>query len=127
MILSVFQPERASADLSDITTSEILRRGYEEDPSGEEFYVLEFADELTADQKRRITVRLTTASGVEENLTLLADGAIASNRDFRQNVVPQLSASTNPAIRALAAEADSAARQRTMLIRLSLRMLDAED
>jgi hypothetical protein len=148
MIVSVLQPERPFADLTDITTKEITSRGYEEDEAGQEFFVIRFAVNLTDDERHRIETRLLTSSGVEESLTLQSEAALETNRTFTNTTSPEIEIGANVilndtsittadvpgylkdlarGVKTLNAQAAAAAKQRNQLIRLMLKMLDAED
>lgn len=143
MIVSVIQPARADADLSDITSKEIVRRGYVT-VDGEESYEVQFAVNLTVDEVAKVKRRLTYASNVEEALVAQAGSALATNKTFYESTAPQLVAGADSiiaaptltqanirslaqGIKALANQLDAQARQTNVLIRLQLRELDTTD
>lgn len=144
MIVSVTRPARPYADLSDITTKELLSRGWTQNPDGTETYDVQFAVNLTQDEVDRITRRLTTGSDVEEALYAAGVTALATDRNFRDSTAASLVSGAdaiiaNPAVtqanirslaqgvKALANQCEALSRQNIALIRLAQNLLDAAD
>lgn len=67
MIVSVTNPARPYADLSDVTTKQLLSRGWAEH-DGVETYDVQYAVNLTAAEQDQVVRRLTTSGQVEETL-----------------------------------------------------------
>jgi len=137
-------PARPDAGLSDLTSKEILKRGYEEDVLGKERYVVQFAVNLTADEEAAVLRRLNAANAVEEELQRLGSLALATDRAFRDNMTAQLVSGADAmiatptanqanvrslaqAVKSLTNQVDALSRQNIGLIRLVQRMLDAPD
>lgn len=144
MIVAVARPQRPAADLADLTSKEIIDRGWRADSAGDEAYVIQFAVNLSADEEAAIRRRLTTANAVEEELHRRGAVALGTNRTFREQTVPQIVAGAeaiiaNPTLtqanmRALAQglkavtnQMDAVTQQSSGLIRLAQNMLDAVD
>lgn len=148
MIVSLVRPIRPYADLADITTKQILTRGWVQQVSGDETYDVQFAVNLTDAERDAVVRRLTTATAVEETLYTRGAAALDVDRNFRDTVTPQLLAGAQAiiddpaitqaeavayvrdlarAVRALANQTQALAAQNIGLIRLAQRLLDTAD
>lgn len=149
MILTVTRPTRPYADLSDITSKEIVDRGWQE-VAGEYVapFFVQFAVNLTAAEEAAIRRRLTTGTSVEEELHRLGVLALVTDRDFRDTTAPHLLAAVQPiitdakmtppetaahvrdlaaAVQTLTKQVQSLSSQNVVLLRLVMRLLDAAD
>ena len=119
MIVTVVRPTRPYADLSGLTSQQVVWRGWVEREDGTETYDVQFTAALTAAEQEAVERRLTTAGDVEETLHSRAVGAYKELQAFelQANV-------TNADVVRIVRLLCKVARA---LIRLQLRRLDAAD
>lgn len=148
MIVSVARPQRPYADLSDLTTAEILRRGWVTDTAGDETYQVQFAVNVSAAVVDAVVRRMSTIDAVEETLYAQGETALATDRTFRDVTGTDIKAGADVIIgdtsitstevpgylkdlargvKALANYNESLARQNIALIRLVQGLRDATD
>lgn len=143
-VLNVRRPGVDSVDLSDLTTAQILRRGYVTDPDGTERYEIQFAVNVAQPVVDAVKRRLSTATDVEETLYTQGVAALDADRNFRDVTAASLVSGAdaiiaNPAltqanmrslaqgVKALTNQVESLSRQNIALIRLAQNLLDAPD
>lgn len=144
MIVTVARPLRPYADLADLTSKQILARGWVTDTAGDETYQVQFAVNLTAAETEAVVRRLSTATAVEETLWAQGETALATDRTFRDATAASLVSGAdaiiaNPAltqanmrslaqgVKALTNQCEALSRQNIALIRLAQGLLDAAD
>lgn len=141
MIITVPDPVRPYADLSDLTTVPIASRGWRsaDGISAQEArpnYVIDFSGNISPAEEAAVRRRLGTVDANEEALFSQGAAALATDRNFRDVIVPQLLAGANAnattaqlaqAVRTLTNQVDSLTRQNIGLIRLAQRLLDGTD
>jgi hypothetical protein len=119
MYVTVTRPTRPYADLSDITSKEIVDRGWQNDGEYVTPFFVQFAVNLTAAEEAAVKRRLTTSGNVEETLYERAVNAYQDLQAF-ENLATPTNAQVVAAVRLLCKVARA-------LIRMQLRQLEQAD